>query len=108
MKIIRLVAGILLVITGVLHIVGYIKAPNDPGSIGMLVFGIIYGTVGVLLFTKKLYPVYLGLILPVIGMTIALIKFGFPELKSMMALLLLIDVLVIIGCAYLLLKRKSA
>lgn len=107
MKTLRLVAGILLVITGVLHIVGYIKALNDPGSIGMLIFGIIYTIIGLLLFTKKVYPVYFGLALPLIGMTIALIKFGFPALKSMMALLLLIDVAVIIICAYLLLKRKS-
>jgi len=108
MKTIRLIAGILLVATGVLHIVGYTKAPDDPGSIGTLVFGIIYGIIGLLLFTKKSYPLYLGLVLPVIGMTIALIKFGFPALKSMMAILLLIDVVVIICCAYLLVKRKSA
>ena len=108
MKTIRLLAGILLVITGVLHIASYIKAPDDPGSIGMLVFGIIYGITGLLLFTKKMFPVYLGLILPLIGMTIAIIKFGFPVLISMMGLLLLIDVIVIICCAYLIMNRKKA
>ena len=107
MKTLRLIAGALLVITGVLHVVGYFQAPDDPASIGTLVFGFIYGTIGVLLFTKKLYPVYLGLILPLIGMTTVLIKFGFPALKSMMTLLLLIDVVVIVICAYLILKRKS-
>jgi uncharacterized membrane protein HdeD (DUF308 family) len=107
MKTIRLIAGILLVVTGVLHITGFIKAPDDPGSIGMLTFGIIYAVIGLLLFTKKLYPVYLGLVLPIAGMTIALIKFGFPPLKSMMALLVLIDVAVIICCAWVLVKRKN-
>jgi hypothetical protein len=107
MKTIRLIAAVLLLITGVLHVVVYIKAPNDPGNIGFLVFAIIYGITGLLLFTKKLYPVYLGLFLPLIGMTISLIKFGFPALNSMMALLLLIDVIVIISCAYLWLKGKN-
>ncbi len=107
MKTLRMIAGILLLITGVLHIVGYFQAPNDPGSIGMLVFGFIYGITGLLLFTKNLYPLYLGLILPLIGMTVYIIKFGFPDVISVMFLLLLIDIIVIICCAYLLNKRKN-
>jgi len=107
MKTIRLIAGMLLVISGVLHLVMYIKIQNDdPGSIGTLIFGIIYGTTGLLLFTKQKYPVYLAVIFPLIGMTIALIKFGFPALTSLMALLVLIDILVIIGCGYILMTRK--
>ena len=106
MKTIRLIAGMLLVISGVLHVVMYIKTQNDPGSIGTLIFGIIYATTGLLLFTKQKYPVYLAVIFPLIGMTIALIKFGFPALSSLMALLVLIDILVIIGCGYILMTRK--
>ncbi|HEY5125089.1 MAG TPA: hypothetical protein VIK14_15270 [Ignavibacteria bacterium] len=108
MKTIRLLAGTLLVITGVLHIAMYIKAPNDPGFIGMLVFGIIYGVTGLLLFTQRIFPIFLGLFLPLIGMIIAIIKFGFPVLISMMALLLLIDLIVIICCVYLVLNRGKA
>jgi hypothetical protein len=108
MKTLRLIAAILLLITGVLHVIVYIQAPNDPGSIGFLVFAIIYAITGLLLFTKKMYPVYLGTFLPLIGMTISLIKFGFPGLVSMMALLLLIDIIVIISCVYLWLKGKNA
>ena len=106
MKTIRLIAGMLLVISGVLHVVMYIKTQNDPGSIGTLIFGIIYATTGLLLFTKQKYPVYLAVIFPLIGMTIALIKFGFPALTSLMALLVLIDILVIIGGGYILMTRK--
>ena len=106
MKTIRLIAGILLVISGVLHVVMYIKTQDDPGSIGTLIFGIIYAATGLLLFTKQKYPVYLAVIFPLIGMTIALIKFGFPALTSLMALLVLIDILVIAGCIYILVKRN--
>ena len=106
MKTIRLIAGLLLVISGVLHIVMYLKTQNDPGSIGTLIFGIIYATTGLLLFSKQKYPVYLAVIFPLTGMTISLIKFGFPDLTSLMALLVLIDILVISGCGYILLTRK--
>ncbi len=107
MKSIRLLAGLLLLITGVLHIAMYMKAPDDSGSIGLLVFGIIYSITGLLLFTREWYPVYLGFILPLIGMTLSIIKFGFPVLISMLALFKLIGVIVIVCCGYLLMNRKK-
>jgi uncharacterized membrane protein HdeD (DUF308 family) len=107
MKAIRFIAGILLIISGVLHVVKYIQDPNVPGSIGLLVFGIIYAVIGVLLFNRKLYPLYLGLIIPLIGMTLSIIKFGVPELISLLALFKVIGVIVIACCAYLLLKKSK-
>jgi len=106
MKQIRLLAGILLLITGILHVVLYIKTPNEPGSIGLLIFGIIYAVIGILLFNRHIYPLYLGLIIPLIGMTLSIVKFGIPELMSLLALFKLIGLIVIICCGYLLLNRK--
>ena len=108
MKTIRLFAALLLVVTGVLHLVLYIRAPNEPASLGMLVFGIIYAATGLFLFTKKMLAVYAGLSFPLIGMTSAIIKFGIGDLVSMMSLLLLIDVVVISCCAYLILNRRKS
>jgi len=107
MKPIRFLAGILLLITGILHVVLYIKTPNDPGSIGLLIFGIIYAIIGILLFNRKIYPLYLGLIIPLIGMTLSIIKFGIPDLISLLALFKLIGITVIICCGYLLLNLKK-
>jgi hypothetical protein len=107
MKSIRLLAGILLLITGILHVVLYIKDPNLSGSIGLLIFGIIYTVIGILLFNRKIYPLYLGLIVPLIGMTLSITKFGVPELISLLALFKLIGIIVIICCGYLLLNRKK-
>ena len=107
MKIIRLLAGILLIINGVLHIVLYIQTSNNAGSIGILAFGIIYIITGLLLFNKKRYPIFLGIIIPIIGMTLSLIKFGVPELISLSALFKAIGLLVIICCSYLLTKQKN-
>jgi len=105
MKQIRILAGILLLITGVLHVVLYIQDPDVPGSIGLLIFGIVYAGIGILLFNRKKYPLYLGLIIPLIGMTLSIIKFGIPELISLLALFKLIGLIVIICCGYLLLRR---
>ena len=107
MKPIRLLAGILLLITGILHVVLYIKDPNVSGSIGLLIFGIIYAVIGFLLFNNKIYSIYLGLIIPLIGMTLSIIKFGIPGLISLLALFKLIGIIVIICCGYLLLNRKK-
>jgi hypothetical protein len=107
MKSIRLLAGILLLITGILHVVLYIKDPNVSGSIGLLIFGIIYAVIGILLFNREIYPLYLGLIIPLIGMTLSIIKFGIPDLISLLALFKLIGIIVIICCGYLLLNRKK-
>ena len=41
MKPVRLLAGLLLLASGVLHVIVYFQAPDNPGSIGILVFGII-------------------------------------------------------------------
>ena len=106
MKTIRLLAGILLIINGILHIVLYLQTSNNAGSIGILVFAIIYIITGLLLFNKKRYPVILGTIIPIIGMSLSLIKFGIPELISLSALFKVIGLLVIICCSYIVVKQK--
>jgi len=107
MKTIRLLAGILLIINGILHIVLYLQTSNNAGSIGILAFGIIYIITGVLLFNKKKYPVYLGIIIPITGMSLSLIKFGVPELISLSALFKVIGLLVIVCCSYIIVNQKK-
>ena len=105
MKNIRYIAALLLIISGVLHIVSYFKTPNDPGIMGVLAFGIIYAAIGLLLLMPNMYAVYLGLIFPIIGIIAVLVKIGINNLSYTMILLLLIDIVVIICCAYLLINR---
>lgn len=107
MKTIRLLAGILLLISGILHIVSYYKAPDSPGSIPVLAFGIIYMIVGFLLFNRKKYPIYLAIIVPVIGMTLSLIKFGIPELVSLSALFKILEIIAVVCCCALLIKSEK-
>ncbi|MFA5972630.1 MAG: DUF308 domain-containing protein [Lentimicrobiaceae bacterium] len=107
MKTIRLLAGILLLISGILHIAAYFKAPDSPGSIPVLSFGVIYIIVGFLLFSFKKYPVYLAIIVPLIGMTLSLIKFGIPELISLSALFKGLEIIAVVCCIVLLIKSKN-
>jgi hypothetical protein len=107
MKNIRYVAAMLLIISGVLHIVLYFKTPHDPGILGVLAFGIIFAAIGLLLLMPNIYALYLGLIFPIIGIITALVKIGIDNLGYMMILLLLIDIVVIICCAYLLINRAN-
>lgn len=107
MKTIRLLAGILLIINGILHIVLYLQTSNNAGSIGILAFGIIYIITGLLLFNKNKYLVYLGIIIPIIGMSLSFIKFGVPELISLSALFKVIGLLVIVCCIYIIVNQKK-
>jgi uncharacterized membrane protein HdeD (DUF308 family) len=101
MKTIRLLAGILLLVSGVLHIVAYFQASDIQGSIPVLSFGVIYVILGFLLFNRKKYPVYLAIVVPVIGMTLSLIKFGIPELISLSALFKVLEISVVVCCVML-------
>jgi len=107
MKTIRLLAGILLLISGVLHIVVYFLAPESPGSIPILAFGIIYMIAGALLFNRKRYPLYLAIIVPLIGMTLSLVKFGIPELISLSALFKVLEIIAIVCCIVVLVKSQE-
>jgi uncharacterized membrane protein HdeD (DUF308 family) len=107
MKAIRLLAGLLLFVSGILHIIVYFQAPDNPGSSGILGFGVIYCLTGLLLFNKKKYPIYLGIFVILIGMTLSLIKFGIPELISMSALFKLLEVIAVGCCCYLLINKKN-
>lgn len=106
MKTIRSLAGALLLLNGILHIIQSAGALKNPGSIGVMVFGIAYMVIGVLLYTPKRYPIYLGLIVPVIGMTLSIIKFGFPDVLSLSALFKIIGIVVVICCGYLLVRPE--
>lgn len=107
MRTIRLLAGILLLVSGALHIVAYFLAPESPGSIPVLAFGIIYMIIGALLFNTNKYPLYLAIVIPLIGMTLSLIKFGIPELFSLSALFKVLEIIAVVCCIVILDKSRK-
>jgi uncharacterized membrane protein HdeD (DUF308 family) len=107
MKSIRVLAGLLLLISGVLHIVAYFQVPDSQGSIPVLAFGVIYMIVGLLLSNRKKYPLYLAVFVPLIGMILSLIKFGIPELISLSALFKVLEIVAIICCLVVLFRSNT-
>lgn len=107
MKALRLLAGSFILLSGILHVYLYFKSPDDPGSIGILVVGLIYVVTGLLLYNSKKYPLYLGIAIPIIGMTLSFIKFGVPELFSLSALFKVLGVAAIACCSVVLLKKPE-
>jgi hypothetical protein len=105
MKKIRQMAGILILLSGVLHVYLYIKAPGDPGGIGVLVVGLMYVITGLFLFNGKMYPLYLGIAVPLIGMTLSFIKFGVPEIFSLWALFKLLGAAAVVCCCIVLFNK---
>jgi uncharacterized membrane protein HdeD (DUF308 family) len=107
MKAIRLLAGSFILLSGILHVYLYFKSPGDPGSIGIMVVGLIYVITGLLLFSSKKYTLYLGIAIPLIGMTLSFIKFGVPELFSLSAFFKVLGVAAIALCSIVLFKKQK-
>jgi prepilin signal peptidase PulO-like enzyme (type II secretory pathway) len=107
MKNIRFLAAVLMTISGILHIISYFLYPDYSASVGVLMYGIFYLIIGyLLLFSSSLYPLVLGIILPLTGFVLSIIKFGVPDLFSLSALFKAFSLLTIICCIYLLAKKK--
>ncbi len=94
MKIIRYLAGALMVISGVWHgVLGFQTVENRP----MLVFAIAYLIIGIFLLLKKNRVVYfIALILPITGLLAASIKIGWSNFDFSLYALVLIDFIVIV------------
>ena len=106
MKTIRYFAALLMLISGVWHVVLYLKAPADIGIAG-LAFGVLYLITGLLLFWPKMIGVYLGLI-PVVPLIMAPFMVKLKDLDLTTTSILLIDLVVFVCCVYLVLKRNKA
>ncbi len=107
MKTIRILAAGLMLLTGVLHILPMIKDPSDPNSLPMLVFGIIYLTIGVLLIMKNKYSAILGIIFPLIGLGTGFFVVGIKNWNAMLCFMFAVDAIVVICCSFLLLNKNK-
>jgi len=105
MKTILYFAAFLLLLTGILHLIPIFTTPSDKNAMPMMVFGILYFAVGVLLLIKKHYAIYLGIIVPVIGLLVGFFVVGLKNWDTMLSFLFGIDAVVIVCCGVALGKR---
>ena len=108
MKTIRYVAALLMILTGVMHILPIFKSPRDSTAILMLAFGIIYLAIGVLLALNLKFAPILGIVFPLIGLGTPVFVAAPRNLSPIMfGILGGIDVVVLVCCILLVFNKKS-
>ncbi len=107
MKTIRYFAGILMLITGIMHLLPIFNVPRDPNALPMFAFGIVYFTIGVLLILNKKISRILGIVFPLIGLATGFFVVGLKNWDIMLTIMFIIDAVVVICCTALLLNRKK-
>ena len=103
----RFLAAVLIFFSGVLHfIVGLFLSGSDLVTLGVGVgFGVAYMIIGVGLFLGKRVFYYIGIILPLIGGIGGTLNYvTTPNIALLFVVI--IDVIVILCCAYLLLHKE--
>ena len=93
-------------ITGVLHLFLAIKDPSDPNFALLLGFGILYAAIGVLLLMNKKFAYWLGLI-PIIPIALSPFMIDWSNIDWTF-LWLPIEVIAVVCCLILLLKKNKA
>jgi uncharacterized membrane protein HdeD (DUF308 family) len=107
MKTIRYFAALLLLGTGVMHLLPIFKVPRDPNALPMLAFGVIFFTIGVLLILNKNISRLLGIIFPLIGLAVGFFVVGLNKWDTMLTIMFIIDAVVVICCIALLLNKNK-
>ena len=106
MKALRLLAAVMFLTTGVLHLYIAIKDPSDPNFILTLVFGIVYLAICVLLFMEKKFAFWLGFIITLIPLVVAPFMIDINNLEWGMVVLP-IELIAAICCLILLIKMRK-
>ena len=94
---INLASVILLLLTGILHLIAPLIYGMTSNAMGMFIFGIIYTLLGILVQVKKENKIIaiLSIVIPLIGLIIGLIAM-LPMLDAFIILLLILDPIIII------------
>jgi hypothetical protein len=105
MKSIRILAAVLLLLTGVLHVIQLLLAQLDSGTIITVVFGVAYLIIALFLFRSGKTALWFGAIVPLVGLLLAVV--GMLTTPTVLgAIFIAIDV-AIIACCFILLVRKG-
>jgi hypothetical protein len=100
MKGLQFTASILLLGSGVVHILVASQSIDDPHALPILVFGIFYFTIGVLLLANLRFAPALGIIFPLIGLAAGILVIGIQNWTVMLTCLFIIDAIIVISCLF--------
>jgi hypothetical protein len=106
MRFIRLLAAILFLVGGGVHLYMAIKDPSSTYFEFALIFAIVYTAIGILLIMNKRYAPWLGLI-PIIPLIPATLQLNLNNLNWTFAMFV-IEVIAVVCCILLLFNRRKA
>jgi putative Mn2+ efflux pump MntP len=106
-RVLRFLAAVLALLSGILHLVGGLFLSGlDVVTLAVGVgFGVALVIIGVGLFIGKRLFYYLGIIIPMIGGIIGTYSYITTQVQTLPFVVM--DVIVILCCAYLLFHRKA-
>jgi hypothetical protein len=106
MKTIRNLAGSLLLLTGVLHLVSVALVKFEATSIITVIFGLAYLGIGYYLFRGSQTVLWFGAIVPLVGLVLA--SLGMIMNPTLLGgIFILIDVVIAACCFYIVFKSKQ-
>jgi hypothetical protein len=100
--------GLLLTLTGILHVLPFFGVLQESHALVMLAFGIIYFTIGILLMRDVKSSNLLGIIFPFIGLVGGYLIFSPENIDLLTGILLAIDIVIVICCAALLSANRNS
>lgn len=100
MKGLRYTASVLLLGSGIAHVLLALLSFDDPQALPVLVFGIFYFTIGILLLANLRFAPALGIIFPLIGLAAGILVIGIPNWTLMLTFLFIIDAVVVVLCIF--------
>ena len=103
---VRKLAGALLIISGITHVVQLAVYPAEGRVIAAASFGITYFLIGVFLIGRSRFALWWGSILPTIGGLLGVYRFLFLHSNPFSVFHVVIDVVVVPVCIYLLIQSR--
>jgi len=107
MNYIRYGASVLLLVSGVIHVLRGILSAGETDSLALLVFGIFYTTIGLMLVANHRIAPVLGIIFPLIELATGIFVVWIARWTSLLTILFVVDVVVLTGCLILFTSRKD-
>ncbi len=102
----RMIAGILLLVSAVTHVLQLAVYGTAGHVIGAAAFGLIYLFIGVSLILDKKWALWLGATLPAIGGVLGILRFIFRQATPFIIFHLLVDLVVVPICIFLLVRYR--
>jgi hypothetical protein len=103
----RLVAGILLLVSAVTHVLQLLIYGTAGHVIGAAGFGVLYLLIGLFLIFNKKWALWLGATLPAIGGVLGILRFIFRQSTPFIIFHVLVDLVVVPLSIYLLIQYRK-